>query len=86
VILTALERDLSRADSPLVGFLGDEGKSSLGECKHAGLLWALEGLAWTPAYLSRVCAVLVGLDERDPGGRWANRPGATAASILNRAI
>jgi hypothetical protein len=39
-------------------------------------------LAWSREYLARACAVLVALHERDPGGRWANRPGESAASIL----
>jgi hypothetical protein len=80
--LTAVERDLQEANSQLVRLLGEEGEVLLGECKHAGLLWALETLAWSPMYLSRVCAALVDLDERDPGGRWGNRPGASVTNIL----
>ena len=43
----------------------------------------LETLAWSPEYLARVCKILVALDERDPGGKWANRPGASVAEILS---
>jgi hypothetical protein len=47
------------------------------------VLWALEGLAWSPAYLTRVCRVLLDLASRDNGGRWANRPSNTLAEIFS---
>jgi hypothetical protein len=41
---------------------------------HTGLLWALELLAWDPAYLARVALVLAKLASVDPGGSLKNRP------------
>ncbi len=41
---------------------------------HAGLLWGLEILAWSPQYLARVALILARLARIDPGGRWTNRP------------
>ncbi|MGD0955951.1 MAG: hypothetical protein ABR953_03880 [Candidatus Acidiferrales bacterium] len=41
---------------------------------HTGLLWALEMIAWDPAYLGRAAAVLVKLVQVDPGGSFKNRP------------
>lgn len=41
---------------------------------HAGLLWALETLAWSADHLPRVTLILGGLDEIDPGGSIGNRP------------
>ncbi len=44
-----------------------------GECRHAGLLWALESVAWSPEYFAGAVSVLTGLAKIDPGGRWSNR-------------
>jgi len=41
---------------------------------HTGLLWALELIAWDPAYLARAAAILAKLAEIDPGGTLKNRP------------
>lgn len=41
---------------------------------HTGLLWALETLAWSPDFLSRVALILAKLASLDPGGKLANRP------------
>jgi hypothetical protein len=50
---------------------------------HAGLLWALDRIAWSEAHLTRVVLVLAKLAERDPGGTWANRPARTLHEILH---
>lgn len=47
-----------------------------------GLLWALEGLAWDPEFLVRVCVLLAELASHDPGGNWANRPSNSLGTIL----
>jgi hypothetical protein len=41
---------------------------------HTGLLWALELIAWDPAYLSKAASILARLDKIDPGGSLSNRP------------
>jgi hypothetical protein len=41
---------------------------------YTGLLWALEALAWFPAYLQTVSHILALLASMDPGGRLGNRP------------
>ena len=41
---------------------------------HTGFLWALEGLAWDPEWLPRICLILARLAEIDPGGKYSNRP------------
>jgi hypothetical protein len=48
----------------------------------ADLLWALESLAWSPQYLSRVVTILATLTRRDPGGHYGNRPGDSLRSIF----
>lgn len=47
-----------------------------------GLLWALEELAWSPNYLSRVAVILADLASIDPGGSWANRPMRSLVNIF----
>jgi hypothetical protein len=44
-----------------------------GECRHSGLLWALEAAAWSPEYFGRAVNGLAELAKIDPGGRWSNR-------------
>lgn len=44
-----------------------------GECHHSGLLWALEGIAWSPEYFARAVNIFVDLAHIDPGGTWSNR-------------
>ena len=53
-----------------------------GSSAHTHLLWALEGLAWSPALLGRVTVLLGRLARMDPGGRLSNRPSATLRSIF----
>ena len=78
--LTALEADVAQAQPQICELFEEEGE--LGGCLHSDLLWALELLAWSPEYLGRVALVLAALAERDPGGRWANRPHASLAEML----
>jgi hypothetical protein len=41
---------------------------------HTYFLWALETMAWNPAYLHQAASILMILAESDPGGRLSNRP------------
>jgi len=78
--LTALEGDLAQAQPQICDLFEEEGEH--GACLHSDLLWALELLAWAPEYVGRVALVLAALAERDPGGRWANRPHSSLAEML----
>ena len=49
---------------------------------HTSLLWALEGLAWSPDYLGGAALALARLVRLDPGGRLANRPGNSLRGIF----
>ncbi|TVT38608.1 hypothetical protein FNT36_20735 [Hymenobacter setariae] len=49
---------------------------------HAGLLWALETLAWKPEYLGYVFTILTRLTQLDPGGSTTNRPRNTLREIF----
>ena len=82
--LAAISTDLKRKRSELAKVLADDGEDHplMSRCKHAGLLWALECLAWSPELLPGVCTVLARLDEVDSGGSWGNRPAASLREIL----
>ncbi len=64
---------LATSPAIFVDLMRDEG-TTFGECRHAGLLWALEGLAWDPRFLDRAVSALAQLAAIDPGGSWSNRP------------
>ncbi|MFA6002821.1 MAG: hypothetical protein WC881_02005 [Elusimicrobiota bacterium] len=81
-LLNSVEEDLRGADSELPKLFDEEGGGIGGRAEHTGLLWALERLAWAPEHLSRTALVLAKLDERDPGGRYANRPGNSLAETF----
>lgn len=73
--LNLVERALASPSRPFSAVFAQEGTGVFGGDNYmTGLLWALEGLAWSEAHLSRVTVILGGLAEIDPGGNWANRP------------
>jgi hypothetical protein len=78
--LTGLEADLAQQEPQICELFEEEGE--LGGCLHSDLLWALELLAWAPEYVGRVALVLAALAERDPGGRWGNRPHCSLTEML----
>lgn len=71
--LSAVEDDLAR-DSPSILTLFVEDGGSFGGEHISHLLWALEMLAWNADYLARASLILARLAQRDPGGRYSNRP------------
>lgn len=62
-------------DMPLIftDLMGEDGVG-LGECRHSGLLWALESLAWNSEYFFHSVNILTSLSKIDRGGGWSNRP------------
>lgn len=83
VFLRAVREDLARADPELVKLLHDDGNPLFNPCKHAGLLWALETLAWSREHLPEVSQALLRLTENDPGGQWSNRPSVSFCEIFS---
>jgi hypothetical protein len=71
---SCVERLLQIDPSPIIKLFDEEPGLFDSQNYYTGLLWALEGLAWLPEYLSRVTLVLGELSEKDPGGRLQNRP------------
>lgn len=82
--LDAVESVLVDLDNaPFHQVFAEEGGGGFGGWNYmSGLLWALETLAWSPEYLSRVSVILADIASIDPGGNWANRPSNSLADIF----
>lgn len=80
--LEAVEKTLRLKPCPFDQLFAQESKGIAGDNYLAGLLWALEGLAWDEEYLVQVCVVLGELANHDPGGQSSNRPFNSLATIL----
>ena len=80
--LFAVENALAKTPSPFSEVFAQEAAGIMGRNYMTGLLWALETLAWSPDYLTRVVVLLGQVAAIDPGGNWANRPANSLADIL----
>lgn len=72
VFMEAVEQWITKDPSIFQNLMKDD-RGVLGECRHCGLLWALEGIAWSTDYFARAVNVLAALANTDPGGGWSNR-------------
>lgn len=83
VFLTAVEKNLRLPDAPVTRLLIESSTSGMGgRCWHAGLLWALETLAWAPSQLARVALVLAQLTHTPIKGNWSNTPGRSLFALF----
>ena len=73
--LTSIETSLTKEIPPVMA-LFTNGHA------YANLLWALEGLAFSPKYLLRVTLILGALSRLDPGGNLHNSPMNSLRSIF----
>ncbi len=82
--LMLVNSDLDRAVPLLVSMFQDVEDDPWFSTRppHTGLLWALEGLAWSSEWMLEATLALARLDAVDPGGRLANRPLESLSSIL----
>lgn len=81
--LTSIENCLKQDPCLFDELFKQEGKGRLGGANYmTGLYRALEVLAWSEDYLPKAIMVLAELAERDPGGRYANRPANSIIMIL----
>lgn len=80
--LSAVEHSLRQTPCPFDELFAQEDTGIGGRNYMTGLLWALEGLAWSEEFLMRVCVVLAELASHDLGGNWANRPANSLTTIL----
>jgi len=84
VFLQSLSTGLE-GDRPILAMMFADGEDTNGlsiASPHTGLLWSLEGLAWSPEHFGYVVEELARLAELDPGGRLSNRPAASLSSIF----
>jgi hypothetical protein len=65
---------LSLDDKPIMNMFIEEDGFISPTSHHTGLLWSLEGLAWTEEYFFNSSMLLAHLASLDPGGKLANRP------------
>jgi hypothetical protein len=72
--LETIEDSLSQNPPPIMKMFSETEDSLTSHSAHPSLLWALEGLAWSPELLGRVVLILGKLARMDPGGKLANRP------------
>jgi hypothetical protein len=80
--LDAVDKAVS-GSSPVLLNLFEEPESALfSGAAYPGLLSALELLAWSPNYLSRVAVILATLARLDPGGKLGNRPSNSLKAIF----
>jgi len=80
--LNAVERALESDPYSFDTLFAQEKAGIFGQTYMAGMLWALETLAWDPDYLIRVVVLLGELATKDPGGNWSNRPANSLSTIL----
>jgi plasmid maintenance system antidote protein VapI len=81
--LSIIERDL-RTDNPAVfGLLRPASPGVFGASpSRTGLLWALEGLSWSPATLPRAASILARLAEIVINDNCSNRPANSLRGIF----
>ena len=79
--LDAVEASLNGCDT-FKELFSQEGSGLFSGAPHTGLLWALERLAWSRDYFSRVSKILAHLAEIDPGGQVSNRPSNSLVDIF----
>lgn len=77
--LVAIEKAFKQSPCPFDELFLQEGDTVT---YLAGLLWALESLAWDKEYLVRVGLIFAELALHGPGGKWSNRPAKSLATIL----
>ena len=82
--LDAVEQGLGEPSPVLLEIFEDaESRSSFSSSSaHTYLLWALETVSWSAAYLGRAARALARLVEIDPGGQLANRPLASLRLVF----
>ena len=77
--LGLMEADLKQPQPAVSGLLKPADSGALGRCLRAGLLWALECLAWK--HLGRVSAILARLSRTAINDNWSNKPINSLAAI-----
>jgi hypothetical protein len=81
--LRSIDVSLGIVGAPVTRLIAETADSGImGRCWHAGLLWALETLAWAPERLTRVVLILARLSHIEIKGNWSNTPAASLLGIF----
>lgn len=81
--LSILERDLKSDEPAVFGLLRPVNPGVFGSSpSRTGLLWALEGLSWSPLTLPRAALVLARLSQIPIHDNWVNKPINSLKSIF----
>ncbi|MCK5799284.1 MAG: HigA family addiction module antidote protein, partial [Deltaproteobacteria bacterium] len=80
--LSILEEDLNTSRPESYDLMRPVGNSIGAGCPRAGLLWALEGLAWHPNTLPRVALILAQFAGIKIDDNWGNKPIRSLMSIF----
>lgn len=80
--LCIMEGDLRKEKPQVLGLLRPAQTWPMCSCPRSGLLWALEGLAWSPHNFSRVGEILGRLSEVEIDDNWGNKPIESLGAIL----
>lgn len=80
--LSIIEKDLRSAEPAVLGLMRPADTGVFGGCPRSGLLWALEGLAWSSVTLPRAALILARLSEVEINDNWGNKPIGSLQSIF----
>jgi addiction module HigA family antidote len=81
--LSIIERDLQSDDPAVLGLLRPASTDIFGHSpSRTGLLWALEGLSWSPETLPRAASILARLAQIEINDNWVNKPTNSLESIF----
>jgi len=80
--IESIDKTLSEAPEIIFGMFNEVEDFLSPISYYTGLLWAFEGLAWFPDYISRTVILLGKLAKDDPGGKINNRPINSLRSIF----
>ena len=72
--LAILEADLKGPEPASLQLMRPAESGAFGRCLRTGLLWALEGLAWSPGMLPRTAFVIAKLAQIQIDDNWMNKP------------
>jgi addiction module HigA family antidote len=73
--LDIIEADLRQSVPETYGLMRPAGSGLFGGgCPRTGLLWALEGLSWSPTTMPRAAVLLAQLSQIEIDDNWGNRP------------
>lgn len=83
VFMGTIAKDLRSPDSEVLKLLRPANTGILGDCPRAGLLWALEALAWNSDTLASAVGILAQLSAIEINDNWANTPVRSLCGIFS---